>query len=146
MISMRPMAAADVRAVRTLLGQLGYEIEPAEVARRYRAVAEADGHAAIVAEQQGRMVGFLHMYVRPAFEKPPEVVVQALVVAEECRGTGIGKTLMSAAEAWASERGFASVALSSRTSRFDAHRFYGALGYRREATSYLMRKKLGSDT
>ncbi len=136
------MAATDLAAVRHLLSELGYEASAEEVARRYRAVTGEERHAAMVAERDGRVLAFLHVFARPAFEKPPEAVVQALVVDSASRGEGIGKALMAAAEAWALQRGFVSMALSSAASRSEAHAFYGALGYERTATSYLMRKHL----
>jgi GNAT superfamily N-acetyltransferase len=46
-----------------------------------------------------------NLYVRPALDKPPEVIIQAIVI-DAYRGKGIGKILMSAAESWASERGY----------------------------------------
>lgn len=66
--------------------------------------------------------------------------MQALVVDEANRGSGAGRTMMAAAETWAADHGFASVALGSRVSRSGAHAFYEAIGYRREATSHLFRK------
>jgi len=50
---------------------------------------------------------------------------------------------METAEAWARERGFNSVALTSHVTRSEARAFYEWLGYRVEATSHLMRKTLG---
>jgi GNAT superfamily N-acetyltransferase len=71
------------------------------------------------------------------------VIVQAIVIDAAYRGRGIGKILMSAAESWASERGYDSVALYSNVSRSGAHSFYEALGYQLIATSHLFRRKLG---
>jgi len=142
MTSIRRMTIADVTDVRGLLTQLDYEMDAREVARRHEAVARAEDHAALVAEQGGRVVALLHVYARPAFDKPPEAIVQALVVDRSCRGGGVGKAMMAAAEAWAAERGFASVALASHVSRPDAHAFYQAIGYRLAATSLLLRKEL----
>jgi GNAT superfamily N-acetyltransferase len=87
-------------------------------------------------------VSLLHLYARPALDKPPEVVVQALVVDADCRQGGVGKAMMEAAEGWARDHGFRSVALTSHISREGAHAFYAALGYRIVATSHLLRKEL----
>ncbi|HZU90798.1 MAG TPA: GNAT family N-acetyltransferase, partial [Stellaceae bacterium] len=81
---------------------------------------------------------------RPAFDKPPEVVVQAIVVDAAGRGRGIGKSLMAAAEDWAAGRGYDSVSLYSRTARAAAHAFYAALGYEPVATSHLFRRTFGA--
>ena len=137
------MTAGDVSVSQGLLSQLGYELDGEEVRRRYDAVVQSADHALMVAEQDQRVVALCHIYARPALEKPPEVIVQALVVDQSCRGSGVGKIMMAAAETWAMDRGFRSVALATQVSRADAHAFYEALGYRREATSHLFRKALG---
>ena len=137
------MTADDVAASQGLLSQLGYEMDGEEVRRRYHAVVQSADHALMVAEQDGCIVALCHMFARPALDKPPEAVVQALVVDQACRGSGVGRIMMAAAETWAMDRGFRSVGLASHVSRSGAHAFYEALGYRCEATSHLFRKALG---
>ena len=141
-INVRPMAEADIAAGRMLLGQLGYDLTPTETRRRFASIASTAGHVILVADCEARPVGLVHLYVRPALDKPPEVVVQAIVVDAAYRGRGIGKILMSAAESWASERGYNSVALYSNVSRSGAHSFYQTLGYQLIATSHLFRREL----
>jgi len=141
-IVIRAMAPTDISAARLLLAQLGYELDTNEVERRYNAVIERGEHAVFVAEENGRIIGFLHLYERPAFDKPPEVIVQAIVIDQSLRRTGIGKTIMRMAERWALERGYSSIALTSNISRSVAHSFYNRLGYKIEATSHLLRKQL----
>jgi GNAT superfamily N-acetyltransferase len=141
-IVIRAMAPTDISAARLLLAQLGYELNANEVERRYNAVRERGEHAVFVAEENGRIIGFLHLYERPAFDKPPEVIVQAIVVDQSLRGTGIGKTIMCMAEWWALERGYSSIALTSNITRSGAHSFYNRIGYKIEATSHLLRKQL----
>jgi GNAT superfamily N-acetyltransferase len=77
-----------------------------EVKRGYDAIGEKQGHAIFVGEQDGQVVALLHLYERPAFDKPPELIVQALVVDQNLRGTGIGKAMMNMAESWASDGDF----------------------------------------
>jgi GNAT superfamily N-acetyltransferase len=52
------------------------------------------------------VVALCHIYARPALEKPPEAVVQVLVVDRAHQDKGIGKRMMAAAERWAAARGF----------------------------------------
>lgn len=143
-LRIRPMAEADLAAVRSLLDQLGYEPAWDEVHRRFIAVTTAAGHEVLVGEAEGRVAGLIHLFARPAFDKPPEVVVQAIIVDAARRGRGIGKILMQAAEDWAVQRGYRSVSLHSKTARADAHKFYDALGYELIATSHLFRRRLGT--
>jgi GNAT superfamily N-acetyltransferase len=142
MISIRRMTIEDVSVSQVLLSQLGYPLDTPEVQRRYDAVAASTDHSLMVAEQVGRVVALCHVYVRPALDKPPEAIVQALVVDHASRGSGVGKIMMAAAETWAKDRGFTSVALASNVARTEAHTFYEAIGYQRTATSHLFRKTL----
>lgn len=141
-LAIRDVTPGDLPAVHALLGQLGYAVEADEVKRRFAAVAGADGHGLLVAELAGRVIAFLHLFGRPALEKPPEAIVQALVVDSSFRGSGVGRRMMGYAERWAAARGFHSVALASQITREDAHAFYTRLGYKVAATSHLMRKEL----
>jgi GNAT superfamily N-acetyltransferase len=138
----RPATADDLPVIQILLRQLGYELTAEETQRRFQAVASAPGHCLLVAMRGGRAAGLLHVYARPALDKPPEAIVQALVVDADARNGGIGRRLMVAAETWARAQGFASVALASSIHRDGAHAFYEAIGYARFATSHLFRKTL----
>lgn len=143
-VSLRRMEADDMPRTRELLSQLGYTLDSQELGRRFELVTRSAHHELIVAEEGGSIVAFCHIYARPALDKPPEVVVQALVVDQSRRGRGIGSRMMDAVEDWSVARKFTSVALASHVSRAAAHAFYEGLGYRCEATSHLFRKTLGS--
>ena len=141
-VRIRPMAEADLGGVRSPLAHLGYDLASDEMRRRFAAITATFGHAVFVAEAGGRVVAMMHLFARPAFDKPPEVVVQGIVVDAAQSGRGFGKRLMAAAEDWAAQRGYASVSLYSQAARADAHAFYDALGYELVATSHLFRRKL----
>ena len=134
----RDARPADTSAVRRLIGQLADAPDEAEFRARFERVVATPGHRIIVAELEGEVVGVLHVFERPALEKPCEAVVQALVVDGGRRGAGIGETLMREAEAWAPARKLASTALHTRIDREEARLFYERIGYRLKATSHLM--------
>jgi GNAT superfamily N-acetyltransferase len=142
MISIRPMTVDDIQAAQDLLLQLGYPLHRDEVARRFALVIGATDHIVFVAGQGGRTVALCHVYARPALDKPPEAVVQALVVDAALRGSGVGKMMMAAAETWARDHGFSSVALSSNVARTEAHAFYEGIGYDKGGISQQFRKTL----
>ena len=142
MISVRRMTGEDIAVSQRLLSQLGYPLDTLEVRQRYDAVAASKDHSLMVAEQARRVVALCHVYVRPALDKPPEAIVQALIVGHASCGSGIGTIMMAAAEAWARDRGLKSVALASNVMRTGAHSFYEDIGYQRAATSHLFRKTL----
>lgn len=77
-----------------------------------------------------RIAGVLALAVIPYFERAGKWGrIVAVVVAGSCRGAGIGRRLMHAAERAALERGCIAMEVSSARSRGDAHAFYRSLGY-----------------
>ena len=138
----RDARPADVSAVHRLIGQLADAPDEATFRRRFDQAVATAGHRIIVAEVEGKVVGVLHMFERPALEKPCEAMVQALVVDSEARSSGVGEALMREAEAWAQSRNLPSVSLYSRADRERAHAFYERIGYRVKATSVRMERGL----
>ena len=138
----RDARPTDVSAVHRLIGQLADAPDEAGFRGRFENVLATEGHRVIVAEIESKVVGILHMFERPALEKPCEAVVQALVVDSEARSNGVGEALMREAEAWASDRKLPSVSLYSRVDRKRAHAFYERIGYRIKATSVRMDRSL----
>jgi ribosomal protein S18 acetylase RimI-like enzyme len=138
----RDARPADVSAIHRLIGQLADAPDEAAFRSRFDRVATADGHRIIVAEVAGEVVGVLHMFERPALEKPCEAVVQALVVDSEARSGGVGQALMHEAENWARSRKLSSASLYSRVDRKRAHAFYERIGYRVKGTSLRMDRAL----
>jgi GNAT superfamily N-acetyltransferase len=137
-LRVREFQEADAAALPDLLRQLGYDVAEEELAGRIARVVAAADHHLVMAVLEARIVGLLHVFIRPALEKPCEAVVQAIVVDGKVRGRGIGKALMRVAEAWATRQGLASIALHTQ----HAQDFYRPLGYGHVASSDLMRKAL----
>ena len=137
---LREPCASDIGAIVSLLGQLGYQVSETEIRERFGHVIRHSGHRVRVAEKEGRVVGLIHVFERPALEKPREAVVQALVVEAGLRGGGVGAALMRDAEAWALARGLPSMSLYTGVGRAGAHSFYERLDYRQAGTSHLMRR------
>ncbi|HEY3859279.1 MAG TPA: GNAT family N-acetyltransferase [Gammaproteobacteria bacterium] len=120
----------DAASIATLVTQLGYpSAEPQAAAR----LAALEGHPdiqALVAEQDGRIIGFVGLMVFPAFHRDGlHGYITALVVDESVRGSGAGGALLQAAEAWFAERGVKRVNLTTALRREAAHSFYEKRGY-----------------
>jgi GNAT superfamily N-acetyltransferase len=137
-MTLRDVTPDDFTAVRGLLGQLGYAPDEPEFRRRFDGVRATAGHRIIVAEENGAVVGVLHVFERPALDKGSEAVVQALVVDDTVRSRGVGEALMHEAETWAAGRGLPATSLYTSITRDRAHAFYERLGYRIKGTSHLM--------
>lgn len=123
------MAAAHLPAVTGLAADLGYADQAAGVAGRFAALKDDPDHGLLVAVDGEVVVGFLHVAARRALHTDHSAQVLAMAVAASHRRRGVGRTLLAEAEAWAAERGLASVMLYSAERRDDAHGFYAALGY-----------------
>ncbi|SCK11917.1 GNAT family N-acetyltransferase [Vogesella sp. LIG4] len=128
--TLRPARPADAQALATLSTQLGYPVAPATLAARLDTLLAApEQHVVQVVEVEGRVCGWIHGFVRPLLESATCVEVGGLVVAEDCRGQGLGAQLLAACEAWAAARGIAEVNVRCAEHRSDAHRFYRREGY-----------------
>lgn len=140
--AIRPMRPDDVPAVTRLAEELGYPQTEDETAARLRLLQEDEDHALLVAEREGRVVGWAHVHGSRLLVAPPRAEIGGLVVADSESRTGVGRRLLGAAERWARERGYGGVRVRSNVIREDAHRFYEALGYRRAKTSFILEKDL----
>jgi GNAT superfamily N-acetyltransferase len=136
----RPFATADTADMSVLMADLGYPSTPEQVAERM-ATMSADYYHTLVAEVDGRVVGFIGIIVLPVYEYSiPVGWILALSVAEGHRRKGIGKALIAAAEDDLRSRGIEDVRLHSGLQRDDAHEFYTRLGY--DKTGYRFKKRL----
>ena len=101
----RPMTEADASVVAELTTQLGYPTSPAETTERISVLlSRPDDHAALVAEEDGRAVGWVHVAIYTSLESGRVATIGGLVVDEGHRSGGIGAQLLAAAEEWAREK------------------------------------------
>jgi GNAT superfamily N-acetyltransferase len=86
----------------------------------------------LVAEAGGRIVGTATVIViaNIGHGGKPWAAVENVVVAEECRGRGVGTRLMAAVGEMARRFGCYKLVLSSNAVRTEAHEFYRRLGWR----------------
>ena len=140
----RPMTAADASHVADLTTQLGYPTSPEETAERLSIlVALPEDHAALVAEEEeGRVVGWVHVATYTSLESGRVATIGGLVVGEGHRSGGIGAELLAAAEDWARANGAGKMTVRSRVTRERAHRFYEREGYFLLKTSHVFEKRL----
>jgi GNAT superfamily N-acetyltransferase len=131
-IQIRRAGADDAEAVAGLLGQLGYPTETAEVPARLERMG-ADGRAAVfLAQKGGRVVGLATAHVLSVLNRGRDVAwLTALVVDESARGTGVGRELVGAVEAFGRQAGCERLSVTTQEHRTDAHAFYTRLGFQR---------------
>lgn len=135
-ISVRLARTSDANDIARLTVQLGYEVEASIVGARLSRMLSRPDHQFFVAEDDGRVVGWLHAAIAEFVEVEEFVVIGGLVVDERHRRKGVGRLLMCRAEDWARTHGCSIVRLWSSVSRTAAHVFYQELGYRKIKTQY----------
>lgn len=138
----RSARIGDAAAVAALVTQLGYDAAPAEVAARLARLLARTDQTFIVAEQDGRLLGWVHVELTEYVDSGTFAVIGGLVVDRAFRRQGIGAALMGEAESWARGRGCTVMRLWSSTTRTPAHRFYAGLGYVQVKTQYSFAKPL----
>jgi len=82
-----------------------------------------------VAEDAGRIVGFVTAGTRRHWAGDVDAYVGELAVAADVTSRGLGRSLMSAAEAWARTKGYRRLIIETGAANLDARAFYAALGY-----------------
>ena len=141
-ISVRPAQLSDAIEIARLTTQLGYECEEAGLAPRLSRLLSRHDQQLLVAECDGRIVGWVHAVVAEYVEVDAFVVIAGLIVDKRYRRKQIGSLLMRHAEEWAAKSGYTVVRLWSSSARTAAHEFYQALGYVNVKTQYSFVKSL----
>lgn len=136
-VTIRPAVAADVPAIVAMLADdiLGAQREtPDDLAPYERAFAGIDadpGQVLVVADRAGTVVGTLQLTFIPGLSRRGSMraLIEAVRVASDQRGGGLGARLVRWAVDEARRRGAVLVQLTSDAQRGDAHRFYERLGF-----------------
>ncbi len=137
-VSLRRATRSDVAAIVGLIaddrvgrsrdggdGDLGPYLEAFEAIETDRA------QLLLVAEHDGEVVATMQLTFIPgmAHRGAMRAQVEAVRVRQDYRGRGLGASMMHWAIAESEQRGCALVQLTSHSSRTEAHRFYGRLGF-----------------
>ena len=143
-VAIRRARLSDAEAIALLAKQLGYSAEPSAVAVRLSRLLARTDQQFLVADHEGRAVGWIHMVLSEYVEADAFVVIGGLVVDRESRNQGIGRRLLAHAEEWAAQNGCLVVRLSSSVQRTEAHAFYQRVGYTNLKTQYSFAKSVGA--
>jgi ribosomal protein S18 acetylase RimI-like enzyme len=77
-------------------------------------------------------------FTYPSYEhNDPGGRILALVTSSAARRRGIGRALVATAEKDFAQRGVSRIALDTRLTREDAHKFYESLGYERNGWRFV---------
>ena len=137
-LSVRPATEADAPTLATLMTQLGYPSDAAQVLARLKRSESDPDICALVALHEGMVAGFIGLMIFPSFTHDElHGYIMALVVDEARRGSGVGATLLAKAEAWFAARGVRRATLTTALHREKAHAFYEHLGYEFNGRRYV---------
>jgi GNAT superfamily N-acetyltransferase len=140
----RPPLLSDVPRLSELSSQLGYPVSEAELGRRLTHLLSRPDHYVLLAETTSdQVVGWIHAAEQWVLESEPACEILGLVVDQNCRGQGIGRTLVAAIESWAGTRGIVALRVRSNIVRAESHPFYERLGFTRVKSQHVYRKSLG---
>jgi GNAT superfamily N-acetyltransferase len=134
-VTVRPVVAADAPGLFLLVKQFPTPTPcPAETfCVLFDSKLKDPRSCVIVAEQDGRLVGYVSGSVRTAFYAGGATAwVDEILVVPALRSGGVGQQLMRAFETWAANNNSVSVALATR----GAAKFYEKLGYESRAAYF----------
>jgi GNAT superfamily N-acetyltransferase len=142
--STRSPQLSDVPRLSELSGQLGYPVSQVELGRRLTYLLTRPDHHLVLAETgRDQVVGWIHAVEQWVLESEPACEILGLVVDQNYRCQGVGRTLVAAVEAWAGTRGVTTIKVRSNVVRAESHPFYERLGYARVKSQHVYRKVLG---
>lgn len=128
-VNIRPMQDSDIPDICYLSQELGYPVGSSILSKRFASL-KSEQHMIFVADYQGSVIGWIHIYRVLLLESDGYGEIGGLVVRALDRRKGIGSQLLSAAERWAADHGCQRVRLSSWIQQKDeAHLFYRAKGF-----------------
>jgi GNAT superfamily N-acetyltransferase len=129
MMRIRSATSADADAMARLLGELGYPSAADALPARLEVIESQGSRAFLAVTDDGRAVGLACVAkLETLHAEAPVCYITALVTAQVARGQGVGRLLVSAAEAWAREQRCVRLSVTSAEHRADAHAFYPRCG------------------
>ncbi len=127
-LSIREAILADADAIAAISrNDLGYDCTGEAVKERLFHLNH-DRERVFVSECDGQVIGYIHAELYETLYYPTLVNILGLAVSSDYRRIGVGRLLLSEAEAWAKKVHAVGVRLNSGASRTDAHTFYRAMG------------------
>jgi len=137
-LTIRVVEINDAAALARLMCELGYETTKSEMQIRLKRIASDERYRTFVAVRESKVCGMIGTLTSPSYEHNDlGGRILALVTLKTMRRCGIGRALIATAEKDFAQRGVSRVALNTRLTRDDAHKFYESLGYERNGWRFV---------
>lgn len=132
--SLRPAREADAKPVASLMTELGYPSNEADVIDRLARSLQSRTSCCLVVESDGDVVALMSAELVPYFPTGTTICrVTSLVVSPAHRRRGLGEKLIAAAADFARQHRCSGIEVTSAERRAGAHQFYQRLGFSRTA-------------
>jgi len=141
-LAIRDAQVNDAEALAILATQLGYPCNASEIVERINPYLDNQEARILVATINGTVVGWISLNLIKHFYTKPFMEISGFVVDEKERRKGIGKALISEAEKWTREKGYAVLRLKTNLKRKEAHIFYENNGFKKVKEQYVYLKEL----
>jgi GNAT superfamily N-acetyltransferase len=128
-MNIRNALRQDVTDILELTGQLGYYVDNDSFRTVFDTIIGKADHAVFVADDNGRVVAYLHVLSKELLITMDTAEIGELIVHEEYHRKGIGRQLVTMAENWALENGLKKVIVGSSNKRTVSHLFYQQIGF-----------------
>lgn len=128
---LRDAKTSDAARLVELIHELGHEVTEKQVRKNLAALSKV-GETPIVVSLDKKVVGLVGVHRMVTVHRPAPVGrIPVLVVAKEARASGLGRTLVDAAEQWCRKKDCQLIEVTSNDRRTEAHAFYRHMGYER---------------
>jgi ribosomal protein S18 acetylase RimI-like enzyme len=123
-LTIRDAKLSDAPAIASLMCELGYETNRAEMETRLKLILSNPAYKTFVAIMDGCVCGIVGTLAYPSYEHNDlSGRILALVTSSAARRRGIGHALIATAEKYFAQRGIMRIALDTRFTREEAHKF-----------------------
>jgi len=137
-LTVRVADVNDAAVIAQLMCELGYETTESEMQMRLERIANDNRYRTFVAVHDGEVCGMIGTLISLSYEHNDfGGRILALVTLKTMRRHGVGRALIATAEKDFAQRGIRRIALNTRLTRDDAHKFYESLDYERNGWRFV---------
>ena len=129
MQKIRPVQEQDAGQVHALACEMGYKISKGKIAKNIRLINKHPEHTAFVAEKNGNIPGWIHVFIALRLGSNPFAEIGGLAAKADTRRLGVGGKLVQCCEKWAFDKSIRSVRVRCHNIRKIAHEFYHSLAF-----------------
>jgi N-acetylglutamate synthase-like GNAT family acetyltransferase len=134
MTRIRGASIGDIEGISLVSSFLGYPPSSIEESRkRLEDILASESDFVWVYEDNGKIMGWLHLFLAIRLASPKFAEIGGLVVDESCRRSGIGGKLVGEAILWSRQNNL-SLRVRCNFNREEANKFYRSLGFETKKT------------